>query len=395
MLERDVHAALSEAVEQLVALGTEQGYVTVGDVVDRLPEGDDEPDLLDLVATRLETADVELARDDAERSPQVDDGDEAEIDDLVDARPVSLEGIDSDDTISLYFREVGSVPLLTREEEVALAKRIERGRRTRVRMEANGDLSIEKIRELEQTCLDGQNAWDHLVKANSRLVIAMAKKYRGQGVPFLDLIQEGNVGLMKAADKFDYCRGYKFSTYATWWIRQAITRALANQGRTIRVPVHMSDRIRKLFAIAQAMEQDLGRRPSPAEIAVRMEVPEAKVRQMLRVARRSLSLEKPVGEEQDSELGHFIEDSHSPDPLEEAAYQLLQSDLDDLLQCLTAREARILRLRFGLDNGRPHTLKEVGRKFNLTRERIRQIEQEALYKLRHPRRRAKLLSYLQ
>jgi RNA polymerase primary sigma factor len=391
MLERDVHAVISDVVEQLVALGNQQGYVTVGDVVDRLPEVDDVPELLDLVATQLETVDVELAREDLDLPHPLD----AEIDDLVDTRPVSLEGIDSDDTISLYFREVGSVPLLSREDEVALAKRIELGRKSRRRMVATAEIPAEKRRDLEHTCQDGQTAWDHLVKANSRLVISMAKKYRGQGVPFLDLIQEGNVGLMKAADKFDYLRGYKFSTYATWWIRQAITRALANQGRTIRVPVHMSDRIRKLFAIAQAMEQDLGRRPSPAEIAVRMEVPEAKVRQMLRVARRSLSLEKPVGEEQDSELGHFIEDSHSPDPLEEAAYQLLQTDLDDLLQCLTAREARILRLRFGLDNGQPHTLKEVGRKFNLTRERIRQIEQEALYKLRHPHRRAKLMSYLQ
>jgi len=396
MLERDVHAAISEAVEQLVALGNEQGYVTVGDVVERLPEVDDEPELLDVVATRLESVDVELTRDDGDGEEGLDgDGLDPRIDGLMDARPVSLEGIDSDDTISLYFREVGSVPLLTREEEVALAKRIELGRNMRAHMNDATGLSTDQMRDLERTCLDGQAAWDHLVKANSRLVISMAKKYRGQGVPFLDLIQEGNVGLMKAADKFDYCRGYKFSTYATWWIRQAITRALANQGRTIRVPVHMSDRIRKLFAIAQAMEQDLGRRPTPAEIANRMEVPEAKVRQMLRVARRSLSLEKPVGEEQDSELGHFIEDNHSPDPLEEAAYQLLQHDLDDLLQCLTAREARILRLRFGLDSGRPHTLKEVGRKFNLTRERIRQIEQEALYKLRHPRRRAKLMSYLQ
>jgi len=343
---------------------------------------------LELIAGRLEGADIEVDGSDEALS------EEAAIDDLVDTRPVCLDGIDSDDTISLYFREVGSVPLLAREEEVALAKRIERGVGAQSGLLGCG-LSPDSHRQLQQDWLDGQAAWDHLVKANSRLVISMAKKYRGQGVPFLDLIQEGNVGLMKAADKFDYGRGYKFSTYATWWIRQAITRALANQGRTIRVPVHMSDRIRKLFAISQAMEQDLGRRPTPAEIARRMDVPELKVRQMLRVSRRSLSLEKPVGSEKDSELGHFIEDDQAPDPLEGAAYQLLQQDLEDLLQCLTAREARIVRLRFGLDNGRPHTLKEVGKKFNLTRERIRQIEQEALHKLRHPRRRARLINYLQ
>jgi len=387
-LEHDVQAAISETLHHLILLGRQQGYVTLADVCERLPEAEDDTALLAEVAGHLEEADVELMRDD----PSEADSDA--IDELVDVRPVNLDGIDSDDTISLYFREVGSVPLLTREEEVALAKRIEQGRVAQRRMAA-GSPSGTRLHELEQAWWDGQAAWEHLVKANSRLVISMAKKYRGQGVPFLDLIQEGNVGLMKAADKFDYGRGYKFSTYATWWIRQAITRALANQGRTIRVPVHMSDRIRKLFAIAQAMEQDLGRRPTPEEIALRMEVPEQKVRQMLRVSRRSLSLEKPVGEEQDSELGHFIEDTHSPDPLEEAAFQLLQQDLDELLQCLTAREARILRLRFGLYNGRPHTLKEVGKKFNLTRERIRQIEQEALHKLRHPRRRAKLLNYLQ
>jgi RNA polymerase primary sigma factor len=384
-LEQDVHAAITETIPHLIELGRQRGFVTESDVLERLPEAEDDPAYLTVIASRLASAEIDLFREDA---------DDERVDELVDQRPASLDGIDSDDTISLYFREVGSVPLLNREEEVALAKRIERGRLCLRQLHSRTTVTHERRRELEHTAQDGQNAWDHLVKANSRLVISMAKKYRGQGVPFLDLIQEGNVGLMKAADKFDHSRGYKFSTYATWWIRQAITRALANQGRTIRVPVHMSDRIRKLFAIAQAMEQDLGRRPLPSELAARMEVPEAKVRQMLRVARRSLSLEKPVGEEQDSELGHFIEDSQSPDPLEEAAFQLLQVDLDDLLQCLTAREARILRLRFGLDNGQPHTLKEVGRKFNLTRERIRQIEQEALLKLRHPQRRERLSSYL-
>ncbi len=392
----DVDASVRDALDRLVRLGAARGYVTESEFVDQLPEVEEDPDLAARCRTWLEMADVELVLDDltaVDGEDAVDD-DEAELEALILARPASLDGIDGDDTVSLYFREVGGVPLLTRDEEVALAKRIERGR------SAGEQLGCPEVgagvrRALVRARQDGSLAWDHLVKANSRLVISMAKKYRGQGVPFLDLIQEGNVGLMKAADKFDHRRGYKFSTYATWWIRQSITRALANQGRTIRVPVHMSDRIRKLFAIAQAMEQDLGRRPTPAELAVRMELPEPKIRQMLKAARRSLSLEKPVGDEQDSELGHFIEDVQSPDPLETAAFALMQVDLDDMLLCLTAREARIVRLRYGLDTGQPLTLKEVGRKFNLTRERIRQIEQEALLKLRQPHRQARLLNYLQ
>jgi RNA polymerase primary sigma factor len=380
----DAPIDVAGAIATLVDLGEARGYVTEAEVLAHVPEAEEAPELYQAVLACLERADIEVCG-------------EAPGSTL----PASLLGparlahpLDSDDTVSLYFREVSAVPLLTREEEVALARQIERGRRARQRLLC-GDPPPGRRPDLEQAARDGQAAYDHLVKANSRLVIAMAKRYRGQGVPFLDLIQEGNVGLMRAADKFDHTRGYKFSTYATWWIRQAITRALANQGRTIRVPVHLSDRIRKLFAIAQALEQDLGRQPTPAEIAERMGVPEAKVRQMLRVARRNLSLEKPVGEDQDSELGHFIEDSLTPDPLETASRDLLKTDLDDLLLCLTAREARILRLRYGLDNGRPLTLKEVGRKFQLTRERIRQIEQEALLKLRHPRRRARFMSYLQ
>ena len=311
------------------------------------------------------------------------------------AEPSSLEGIAEDDTISLYFREVSGIPLLSRAEEVTLAQRIEAGREALQRLRSVADLSLEERARCERSWQLGQAAWDHLVKANSRLVISMAKKFRGQGVPFLDLIQEGNVGLMKAADKFEYRRGFKFSTYATWWVRQAITRALANQGRTIRLPVHLSDRIRKLFAIAQAMEQRLGRRPEAAELAQAMGLSPERVEQLLKVARRNLSLEKPVGEDQDSELGHFIEDDSAPDPAELAAFQSLRASLDELLLCLTAREARILCLRYGLDQGRPHTLKEVGRKFELTRERIRQIEQEALAKLRHPRRSQVLAGFFQ
>ncbi len=240
----------------------------------------------------------------------------------------------------------------------------------------------------------GELARDHLTKANSRLVVSIAKKYMGQGVPFLDLIQEGNLGLMKAVDKFDYKRGYKFSTYATWWIRQAVTRAIADQGRTIRVPVHMSDRIRKLYRVSRELEQTLGREPTPKEIAEVMDLSPQKVRWMLRISRRPLSLEKPVGEDGDSELGSFIEDEDTPTPLDTATHDLLRKELESALATISPREARILRLRFGLIDGRAHTLEELGQKFGLTRERIRQIEGEALRRLRHPSRARRLKDYL-
>ena len=387
MIDGDVQNLVTTTLPQLVALGRRRGFLTEGDILERLPDLGADPQLIETVSRHLEAADIEVL------------GGE-ELGRAVARRPEGgptsgFEDLEGDDSISLYFREVGSVPLLSRDEEVNLARRIEAGRQALHRLRSHPELPAEERRDCDRTWQNGQAAWDHLVKANSRLVISLAKKFRGQGVPFLDLIQEGNVGLMKAADKFEYQRGYKFSTYATWWVRQAITRALANQGRTIRLPVHMSDRIRKLFAVAQAMEQTLGRRASAAELADRMDLPVNQVEQLLRVARRNLSLENPVGDEQDSELGHFIEDVDSPDPAERAAFGLLQSNLDGLLQCLTAREARILVLRYGLDQGRPHTLKEVGRKFELTRERIRQIEQEALAKLRHPRRRQVLTGYFQ
>ena len=385
MIDVDVQKVVAATLPQLVALGRRRGFLLERDIRDRLSELDVDPDLIETISRHLDAADIEVLAGEAPRRPAAQ-------------RPfgesiAGLEGIDDDDSVSLYFREVSAVRLLSRDDEVLLARRIEAGRQAARRLRSQSDLCADERRDCERVWQDGQAAWDHLVEANSRLVISMAKRYRGQGVPFLDLIQEGNVGLMKAADKFEHERGYKFSTYATWWVRQAITRALANQGRTIRLPVHLSDRIRKLFAIAQALEQSLGRRPTVPELAGRMDLPAARVEQMLRIARRNLSLEKPVGEDQDSELGHFIEDEDAPDPAERAAFHLLQSNLDELLQCLTAREARILCLRYGLDQGRPHTLKEVGRKFELTRERIRQIEQEALVKLRHPRRRQVLADY--
>jgi RNA polymerase primary sigma factor len=304
-----------------------------------------------------------------------------------------LTGIESDDTVSLYLREVGNIPLLTAQQEVDLAQRIERGQGAVLLLAAGtADGERETLRAL---VADGEAARHHLTKANSRLVIAMAKKYMNQGVPFLDLIQEGNLGLMKAVEKFDWRRGFKFSTYATWWVRQAITRAIADQGRTIRVPVHMSDRIRRLFQVSRQLEQALGREPTIEEVAAKLELPPKKVQWMLRIARSPLSLEKPVGEEQDSELGDFIEDDEFPAPSEAATYTLLRDEIELMLTALPPREARVLELRFGLLDGRTHTLKEVGEKFGVTRERIRQIETEALDRLRHLHRASRLRSFLE
>jgi len=307
-------------------------------------------------------------------------------------RTYDLSGIESDDTVSLYLREVGNIPLLSAEQEVDLAQRIENGVAAQAMLMAGAQ--GRSRRKLERLVEDGELARQHLTKANSRLVIAMAKKYMNQGVPFLDLIQEGNLGLMKAVEKFDWRRGYKFSTYATWWVRQAITRAIADQGRTIRVPVHMSDRIRRLGYISRHLEQILARDPTLAEVAAEAGISEDKVRWMLRIARSPLSLEKPVGEDRDSEFGDFIEDDEFPAPPQAVAADLLKEEVGDMLHALNPREARVLELRFGLLDGRAYTLKEVGEKFGVTRERIRQIETEALARLRCPSRAGRLKDFL-
>jgi RNA polymerase primary sigma factor len=303
-----------------------------------------------------------------------------------------LSGIASSDTVGLYLKEMARVPLLTTEEEVSLAMRLEAGRAAEKKFKKSSN--HKRATEWQFLIEDGVLAREHLIKANTRLVVSIAKKYMTRGVPFLDLIQEGNLGLMKAVEKFDYRRGYRFSTYATWWIRQTITRAIADQGRTIRVPVHMSDRIRRLYGVARELEQALSRKPSVEEIAAEMEIEPRKVQWMLRVSWQPLSLEHPVGEDDDSELGNFIENDEEPTPSESAFSNMLKSKLEELLTTLTPREARILRLRFGLQNGRSYTLEEVGQKFGLTRERIRQIEGRALRRLRHPRRSRQLKDYL-
>lgn len=303
-----------------------------------------------------------------------------------------IAGIASSDTVGLYLREMARVPLLSNDEEVELAIRMENGLEAAKKLRKTPQSS--RATEWKFLIEDGDAAREHLIKANTRLVVSIAKKYMNRGVPFLDLIQEGNLGLMKAVEKFDYKRGYRFSTYATWWIRQTITRAIADQGRTIRVPVHMSDRIRRLYRIIRDLEQERGCKPSVEEIAQLMDIDPRKVQWMLRVSWQPLSLEQPIGEDEDSELGNFIENDQTPTPAQSAYHRLLEEKIEDILSTLTEREAKILRLRFGLHNGRSYTLEEVGQKFGLTRERIRQIEGRALRRLRHPRRSRQLKDYL-
>lgn len=375
-----------ELLQELLEDGQEQGYLTIDDILAVFPKPEN---YLTIIEQLLREQGIELL----ESSPDLDDETDGEVDDKTPT--YDLSAIDSDDTISLYLREISTISLLTAEEEIQLAKQFEQGRQASEKLaRENGYNSIEK-QHLERLVRDGETARHHLICANSRLVISLAKKYIGQGVPFLDLIQEGNMGLMRAVEKFDYQRGYKFSTYATWWIRQSITRAIADQGRTIRVPVHMNDRIRRLYRAVHQLEQKLGRSPSPEEIACELDLPLNKVRWMLRVSQRPLSLEKPVGEEKDSELGEFIEDQEIPTPAEAASQHLLREEIENVLTALTPREARVLKLRFGLTDGRTHTLKEVGEKFGVTRERIRQIEAQALQRLRHPDRSGRLRDYLQ
>ena len=383
-----------DVVMELLDKAEIQGYLTTDDILDLLPEAEETLEQLEEIFILLNEAGIEVYD-----SKDVEAGEEQSLDGADGGNngredgTYDLSGISSDDTVGLYLREMARVPLLKIDEEVHLAKALEAGRKAQDVL--NHDGSDPKEREiLERQVEEGLAAREHLIKANTRLVVSIAKKYMGRGVPFLDLIQEGNLGLMKAVEKFDYSRGYRFSTYATWWIRQTITRAIADQGRTIRVPVHMSDRIRRLYNTARSLEQEHGRRPTPEEIATEMDIEPRKVQWMLRVSWRPISLERPVGEDEDNELGSFVEDDKEPTPTQSAYRNLLGEKIEELLATLSPREARILRLRFGLLNGRSYTLEEVGQKFGLTRERIRQIEGKALRHLRHPRRSRQLRDYL-
>lgn len=306
------------------------------------------------------------------------------------------EGTNIEDPVRMYLKEIGKVPLLSAEEEIVLAQKMEAGDLAKSQLEEeDGDLDEETKRELEDLVEQGDYAKKKLAEANLRLVVSIAKRYVGRGMLFLDLIQEGNLGLIKAVEKFDYRKGYKFSTYATWWIRQAITRAIADQARTIRIPVHMVETINKLIRVSRQLLQELGREPLPEEIAEQMDIPVERVREILKISQEPVSLETPIGEEEDSHLGDFIQDENVPVPADAAAFTLLKEQLVEVLSTLTEREQKVLRLRFGLDDGRARTLEEVGKVFNVTRERIRQIEAKALRKLRHPSRSRKLRDYLE
>jgi RNA polymerase primary sigma factor len=386
-------------IARLIELGRQKSYVTIDDILHFFPEAEQDVEQLEEAFSALMSAGIPYVEDVPVKEPTdeelgLGDGDSRNVDGPVqDFNFDDLANIDTDDTIGLYLKEVSRVPLLTAEEEVELAQRIERGRMAREEL-ARGNVSSRRRQELRRLIEDGWAAREHLITANSRLVISVAKKYMGRGVPFLDLIQEGNIGLIRATKKFDYRRGHKFSTYATWWIRQAVTRAIADQGRTIRVPVHMGDQINKLLRIQHQLTQRLGREPTVEELAIALDVPPKKVENMIQVARRPLSLETPTDDEEDSVLGDFIEDNEAPPPDDTATYNLLKEHLEEVLNNLPPREVRILQLRYGLLDGQAYTLEEVGRKMGVTRERVRQIEAQALSRLRHPSIRRKLRDYL-
>ncbi len=354
-----------EKVEKILSKAKEKGKLTLGDLAKELE--DVNPEHMDKVFDAFEEMGVNLLKEDFEEEPDVEDLKEVEELEITDITDTNYEGINVDDPVRMYLREIGRIPLLTFEQELDLAKRI----------------------------LDGdEDARQKLAESNLRLVVSIAKKYVGRGMLFLDLIQEGNMGLIKAVEKFDYTKGFKFSTYATWWIRQAITRAIADQARTIRIPVHMVETINKLIRTSRHLLQQLGREPTPEEIAEEMEIPVEKVMEIQKIAQDPVSLETPIGEEEDSHLGDFIRDEDAPAPHDSAAYTLLKEQLEEVMNTLTPREAKVLKLRFGLEDGKARTLEEVGREFQVTRERIRQIEAKALRKLRHPSRSKKLRDYM-
>ena len=392
MLERYDIEEQFEDIGWLLDEAEEEGYLTLDQIMEAFPEAEEDLSELEGFFTYLREQGIQVVENESEALEPDLEGDVVE-EGRDEPAPSDLSEISIDNAVSLYFKEMGREPLLTREEEVQLAKRMERGQEAQKALEKNGH-DPERREELELHITDGKEARSHLIRANTRLVVSIAKRYRGRGLSFLDLIQAGNIGLIKAADKFDYERGTKFGTYATWWIRQSVARTLKQQGRNIRIPVHTNDRIRKLYQVASRLEQDLGRRPTPEEIAEEVDLEPERVRWLMGVSQRPLSLEKPIDEDGESEFGDFLEDEDTPSPAQRTEMHLLHEDLQDALSTLTPREVRVLRMRFGLGGADTYTLREVGEKLGVTRERIRQIEGKALKKLRHPRYRRKLRPYL-
>lgn len=387
MAKKQTKSRLEEIIEQLLAKGRKAGALTSKEITDALHEEVElTAEQLDDMYEVLQKSNIDVITDDVETADDEEDiiEDEEESNEVREAKEVSLdlsipEGVNIGDPVRMYLKEIGRVPLLSADEEILLAQQIEAG--------AKDDASYKEMKA-------GEKAKQKLIDANLRLVVSIAKRYVGRGMLFLDLIQEGNLGLIKAVDKFDYTKGYKFSTYATWWIRQAITRAIADQARTIRIPVHMVETINKLIRISRQLLQDKGREPLPEEIAEGMGISVERVREIQKIAQEPVSLETPIGEEEDSHLGDFIEDQDAIAPDDAASYILLKEQIEDVFSCLTDREQQVLVLRFGLKDGKPRTLEEVGQHFNVTRERIRQIEGKALTKLRNRGKRDKIKDFL-
>jgi RNA polymerase primary sigma factor len=385
------------AVTRLVEVGQRHGFVTITDILDHFPEAEEESEQLEEIFAALVTMGIPYIED--LQSIELSQEEQLEVETPSNGKKNGrqeeedlLANVEVGDMIGLYIKEASRVPLLSHDEEVELSQRIERGKLAREEL-ARGNTSQLRSKELHRLIEDGWTARQHLITANSRLVISIAKKYMGRGVPFLDLIQEGNIGLMRAAKKFEYQRGFKFSTYATWWIRQAITRAVADQARTIRVPVHMGDQISRMLRMQHQLKQKLSRDPSMEELAEALDVLPEKVEHMIQVSRHPLSLQMPIGEEEDEMLGDFIEDEDAPSPDETAMHNILREHLEEVLDRLPPREVRILQLRYGLLDGQVLTLNEVGRRMGVTRERVRQIEAQALRRLRSSKIQRELRAY--
>ncbi len=392
----------NERVMDLFARGKKRGRLDSAEMMEVLDEIELDSDQMEKLYDSLEALSIEIGSeedilpdiaDDIE--PRLEEIAEIEEEELVDPNTL-VDSFSIDDPVRMYLKEIGKVPLLSPEEEIVLAQKMSDGNRAQERLEHEdeGQIPVNELAKIKADLKEGEKAKQKLAEANLRLVVSIAKRYVGRGMLFLDLIQEGNLGLIKAVEKFDYTKGYKFSTYATWWIRQAITRAIADQARTIRIPVHMVETINKVIRVSRQLLQELGHDPSPEEIAAEMSMPVDKVREILKIAQEPVSLETPIGEEEDSHLGDFIPDEGASEPSEAASFTLLKEQLVDVLSTLTPREEKVLKLRFGIEDGRTRTLEEVGKEFNVTRERIRQIEAKALRKLRHPSRSKKLKDFL-